>query len=635
MSEVGRRIDEETARLAGSVLRQQRDDGSFRFCFENGTGIDAYMIILMRTLKLGSEELIRRLHDRIAAAQQPDGGWRLYADEEGGNLSASVEAYYAMLCSGFSKPSDEALARAKRYIMSKGGLKGARSILTRAILAATGQSSWPLSVCSIPLEVVLLPVFSPIHIFDFSGYSRVHLIPMLIMAHRRFSVRLPDAPDLKDLLGEKDGDRDDQEQIPPQHLALLHAIHSGLSIPGVDGSSRTVSRMAEKRAEQFLLERLERDGTLYSYASSTILLVFSLLALGYDREHPVIIRAMEGLAAMRCQAADGTTTIQNSPSTVWDTALLAYILEEAGIPDGPAAVGKAVPYLLARQHQQAADWSVHNPGTPAGGWGFSESNTLNPDVDDTTAALRAISSRSRTDPACREASDRGLNWLLSMQNTDGGWPSFEKNTDKTMLTWLAIEGAKAAATDPSEADLTGRTLEYLGNFCGFDTRHEFIRRGCKWLFRKQEADGSWYGRWGVCYIYGTWAALTGLRAAGISACHEAVHNGMQWLLRAQNTDGGWGESCSSDQLQRYVPLGESTPSQTAWALDALIAIEPRPTAAIDRGIRRLTAFTQEEHAPASCYPTGAGLPGYFYSHYHSYRFIWPLLALSHYKKKYS
>jgi len=226
-----------------------------------------------------------------------------------------------------------------------------------------------------------------------------------------------------------------------------------------------------------------------------------------------------------------------------------------------------------------------------------------------------------------------LNWVLSMQNNDGGWPAFEKNSNKEMLTWLAIDGAKSAAIDPSEADLTGRALEYLGNFAGLDSRYEIIKRGSNWLISRQKKDGSWYGRWGICYIYGTWAALTGLKAAGLSSNHDAIQRGANWLQSIQNFDGGWGESCKSDQLLHYEPLGESTPSQTAWALDALIAIHPQPTAAINKGIYRLTASLQENKW-TTLYPTGAGLPGSIYIHYHSYRYIWPLLTLSHYRKKY-
>jgi len=626
MGHLLRETNEAIGNLTTALIQRQQQDGSWRFCFENGTIIDAHTIILLRTLDIRDETLIRQLHARLLAAQQPEGCWKLYPDEEG-NFSASIEAYYALLYSGYSQKTDEPLARARRWIQAKSGHQQVTNILTRSMLAATGQCKWPNALTSIPLEFILLPASSPVHLFDFSGYSRVHLVPMLIMADRNFSIKTADTPDLDDLnIHRPDAD----ESYSRAFKALLDYVQSGLN--KLIGAPHSLHEAATKKAEQFMKQRIESDGTLYSYASCTLLMVFSFLALGYDKRHPLILNAVKGLTAMRCSSGS-TATIQNSPSNVWDTALLAYALQEAGVAGNHASIRKAADYLLVNQHRKLGDWTFHNPNPVAGGWGFSETNTIYPDVDDTTAALRAIKSLSRASPSSREAWNRGLNWVLSMQNKDGGWPAFEKDINKTMLTWIAIDGAKSAAIDPSEADLTGRTLELLGNFAGFNTRHAFIRRGADWLIGHQEKDGCWYGRWGICYIYGTWAALTGLEAVGLQTDHDALQKGARWLLSIQNSDGGWGESCRSDRLMRYVPLGESTPSQTAWALDALIAVHSLPTAEMDKGVYRLIA-SLHENGPITDYPTGAGLPGHFYVHYHSYRYIFPLLALVHYRNKY-
>jgi len=613
--------------LAKTVVDSQQNDGTWRYCFNNATIIDAYVIILFRTLYVQNEELIKQLHDRILAEQQPDGGWRLYPDEDGGNLSASIDAYYALLYSGYSTETDEQLQRAKRYILSKGGIGKVSSALSKGVLAATGQIKWPASITSIPLEVLLFPDSFPISFFDFSGYARVHLAPMLIMADRRFSIKTEQTPDLSELQAHREQSEDIAEQPYEETLG-----HIQMSLSRLIGSPRHIHEVATVKAEQFMLQRIESDGTLYTYASSTILMIFSLLALGYDREHPVIAKAVSGIEAMRCSSG-GSITIQNSPSTVWDTALMANALLESGTPVSEPVIQRAAQYLLNKQQTKYGDWSIHNPGTQPGGWGFSETNTLYPDLDDTTASLRVLQRLYDTDPAYSDAYNRGLQWVVSMQNKDGGWPAFEKDTNKKMLTWLVLEGAKSAAIDPSEADLTGRTLEYLGEFAELDNRHSFVKRGTSWLIRNQEKNGSWYGRWGICYIYGTWAALTGLTAAGFPFSHEAVRKGAHWLLSIQNDDGGWGESCSSDKLKRYVPLGASTPSQTAWAIDALVAVHPKPTAEINKGVTRLIELLSEDDW-ASVYPTGAGLPGAFYIHYESYRYIWPLLALGHYYKKY-
>jgi sporulenol synthase len=626
-------VNRELLRLTEELLNRQANDGSWRFCFENGTAPDCYMIIVLRTLRIADENTIRLLHDRILAEQHENGSWKLFHDEEDGNLSATVEAYYALLYSGCSRKTDEPLRKAKRFILSKGGIRNADSLLTNAMLAATGQLPWPESL-KIPLEFMLLPPSAPVSLFEFSGYARVHLVPILIMSDRQFRLRTDASPDLSELAADSPvGTASPSSQrLPfPGISSLLDNITTGIAkLAGLPGQ---LHKLAVKRAERFLLERIEPDGTLYSYASSTFLMIFALLAIGYDRQHPVIIRAVRGLTAMLC-SLPGKTVMQNSPSAVWDTALLTHALQEAGLAAESPAIRNAAGYLIGKQQRKSGDWSLHNPNSVPGGWGFSDSNTINPDVDDTTAALRAIKRFSRIEPAFREAWNRGLNWILSMQNDDGGWPAFEKNTDNSLLTMLPIEGADAAATDPSTADLTGRTLEYLGNSAGIGITRAFIRRGAVWLLDHQQQDGSWYGRWGICYIYGTWSAVTGLAAAGLEADHPAMRSAVRWLLDIQHPDGGWGESCRSDQVKRYVPFGRTVLSQTAWALDALIAVHPQPSPQMDKGIHRLAAALHDEDGPTAAYPTGAGLPGNFYGHYHSYRYIWPLLTLAHYKRKY-
>lgn len=616
------------ANLVHNLLQQQEVDGSYRFCFENGTIIDSYMIILLKSLNWNNELIIQQLHSRIVAAQHQDGYWSLYRDEENGNLSATIDAYYALLYSGYSNRADEAIQNAKRYIIAQGGLKASNGLLSNANLAATGQINWPTYIKSIPLEIILLPKTLPINLFQFSGYSRVHLLPMLIMAHQNFSIKTDDTPNLDEF---NDSRISTNERYPIEWLQMLEMIELGQH--SLIGSARSLQEIATEKAEQFILDRIEADGTLYSYASSTILMILSLLALGYDKQHPTIIKAVNGLLNMRCNLNIGMTTIQNSPSTVWDTSLITYALQEAGMEEDHPSIHKAGQYLLLHQQHKKADWSIHNPNATPGGWGFSESNTLNPDVDDTTAALRALESLGLQEASYLESIKLGLDWVLSMQNNDGGWPAFEKNTNNKMLTWLALDGAKSAAIDPSEADLTGRTLEYLGNFSRLNYENSSVKKGANWLLAHQEQDGSWYGRWGVCYIYGTWSAITGLMAIGISPHHKAINKSVQWLLSIQNSDGGWGESCSSDIVRRYIPLNESTPSQTAWALDALIAVHEQPTSEMKKGIDKLIALLYETNW-STTYPTGSGLPGNFYNQYHSYRYIWPLVTMAHYKKKY-
>jgi sporulenol synthase len=621
-------VEWEINRLITLLKQEQFQDGSWRYCFESGIMTDAYMIILLRTLKLNDEDLIGKLSERILCRQEKNGTWKLYYDEEDGNLSATIEAYYALLYSGIRREMDENMQAAKAYILSKGGIHKA-GLLTKVMLALTGQYPWPNFF--VPVTMILLPQTFPVNFFDFVGYARVHMAPILVAADRKFFVKTRLTPDLSGLFTIRTSRIGfDQQDLDIHFHSFLLSLKDG--IKNLPYLPQRVHDFALQRSEQFMRERIEPDGTLYSYFSATFLMIFALLARGYSLRDPVIIQAVKGLKRLTF-SSNFMTHVQNSTSTVWDTALLSYSLQEAGLSSENPTIQKAAHYLLSRQHMKYGDWKIHNPSASPGGWGFSDINTMNPDVDDTTVSLRALRAITQKNPGYHQAWQRGLRWVLSMQNADGGWPAFEKNTNKELLRILPIEGADSVSTDPSTADLTGRTLEFLGYHAGFTLREHQIRRALQWLIKNQESDGSWYGRWGISYIYGTWAALTGMSAVGVPANHAAIQKAVQWILSIQNQDGGWGESCKSDMFKNYVPLGSSTPSQTAWMVDALITVFTKPTPAIEQGVRYLIK-SGNVHDWKVSYPTGAGLPGGFYIHYHSYRYIWPLLTLSHYKKKY-
>jgi sporulenol synthase len=358
-------------------------------------------------------------------------------------------------------------------------------------------------------------------------------------------------------------------------------------------------------------------------------MIFALLSLGYKKTDSIIAKAINGIKSMKCEI-NGLPHMQYTTANLWNTSLVGYALQSAGIGAEDQMVGNANRYLLERQHHKFGDWVIHNSDSLPGGWGFSDVNTMNPDVDDTTASLRSL---SRIVPPERSAWERGISWLLTMQNDDGGWAAFEKNTDTKLFEFLPIEKGEFLLTDPSCADITGRTLEFFGNYTNLSRDHNAINKGIKWLLKNQEKDGSWYGRWGICYLYGTWAAITGLLAVGIPAYHPAIQKAVIWLRGIQNEDGGWGESCKSDSKKTYVRLHTSTLTHTSWALDALISASEKPTAKIRKGITYLLESLEKEDWTTD-YPKGQGIAGSFYIHYHSYRYIFPLLALSHYENKF-
>ncbi|WP_176541141.1 MULTISPECIES: squalene--hopene cyclase [unclassified Bacillus (in: firmicutes)] len=605
------------------LRKDQSPNGSWDYPFETGISTDAYMIILLRSLELHDEELIHGLSKRILSKQEKNGAWKLFYDEGEGNLTATVEAYYALLYSGNYPKNDKRLLAAKRFILANGGIAQV-SMFTKVMLAITGQYTWP-SYSPLPIELILLPLHFPVNFYSFSVFGRANLTPIMILADKQFTIKTDKSPDLSDLHlnreAESHWDRSDN------YRSLFSFIKDG--VESLLGLPKQLHQLAIERAKKYMLDHLEPDGTFYSYYSSTFLMIFALLSLGYKKTDSVITKAVDGIKSMKCEI-DGFPHMQYTTANVWNTSLISFCLQAAGVsPDNPMVI-QANQYLLEKQHRKFGDWVIHNPKTMPGGWGFSNINTILPDVDDTTASLRSI---YRMTPPETQSWDRAVTWVLSMQNDDGGWPAFEKNTNSKLLQFLPIEKGEFIIADPSCADLTGRTLEFFGQYTNLSRDHTAIKQGIHWLLRNQERDGSWYGRWGICYLYGTWAAITGLLAVGFSVRHTSIEKAVQWILDKQNKDGGWGESCHSDSKKTYVPLPASTLTHTAWALDALISVSDKPTTAIKRGITYLLN-NLEKIDWTTDYPKGQGMAGAFYIHYHSYRYIFPLMALAHYHKKF-
>lgn len=609
--------------LIDTLKRDQSESGSWEYPFETGISTDCYMIILLRTLEIDDENLIQELTKRILSKQEENGAWKLFYDQGEGNVTATVEAYYALLYSGYLEKTDKRLRIARRYILANGGANKAH-LFTKIMLAITGQYKWPAFF--IPIEFMLFPVSFPINFYQLSVFGRANLLPIMILADHKFSMKTKNSPDLSELfLREEGGNEEEMEQWRSFTSLITDGIKQLVGLPS------QLKKKAKMKAKQYMLSHIEKDGTFYNYFSSTFLMIFALHALQDDSLKPLIQRAVKGLKSMRT-IVKGHSHMQYTTASVWNTSLISYALQEAGVTPEDKVIDRANQYLLKKQHHLYGDWVIHNPNAFPGGWGFSHINTINPDVDDTTASLRAIARSVTTNTHDRQAWERGILWVLSMQNDDGGWPAFEKNTNRSFFKMLPIEKAEFILTDPPSPDLTGRTLQFLGEYTHLTYTHSIVQAGIQSLERNQEMDGSWYGRWGICYLYGTWAAITGLIAVGVSPANSAVANGLLWIKKVQNEDGGWGESCKSDSENKFVPL-TSTLTHTAWAVDALIAANERPSKEIKKGITYLLNHLKRDDWTTD-YPKGQGMAGDFYIHYHSYRYIYPLLALAHYKQKY-
>lgn len=618
MNRIRARIDEMTADL----LRQQSRDGAWRMCFDSGTATDSYLIILLRLLEWPDVHLIRMLAARIASMQQPNGAWKVYPDETEGNLEATAEAYYALLSAGFYHAADPRMVRAKQFILKQGGLAEAKNLLTQVIFAATGQAEWP-RLLRIPLEAFFSDLGIGLDLFSLSGHARVHLVPTLIMANKQFARRTASMPLLSDLFaGPSRAFTNDTTWI-----SALNGFIASLPLTSLLPAS---SPTALERAEAFMFERIEPNGTLLTFSTATILMILSLLALDYSPQSPAVNQLLSGTISLICV---DQPHLQVASSEVWDTAMLSYALREAGLTPNHNALERAGRYLLERQQIRFGDWARRLPDTPAGGWGFSDVNTLYPDVDDSVAALRAIRPYATEENGFYANWQRGLNWVLAMRNDDGGWPAFEREGMQLPASFFTFEGSADISTDPSTVDLASRVLGFLGNELDMTIGNQWLDDSVQWVLSQQTRDGSWYGRWGISFIHGTGAAIQGMTAVGMPNDHPAIKKGIKWLLDIQNEDGGWGESCHSDKAKHYVPLHASTPSQTAWALDALTAANAKPTAAIERGVEALLQ-TLERRDWTYFYPTGAAQPGSMYVFYPSNNYIWPLLTLSTILKKY-
>lgn len=615
-------VEKEQHRRIKKLVEHQQRDGSFRFRFQGSLMTDAFYIITIRALNIETEEEnIRLLTKTLRTTQEKEGYWKAYRDEPNGHLSATIIAYTALLYSGHYTKDNKQMKKARSFIIKNGGLAKAHFMI-KWMLSVNGLYPWSHMIY-IPMTFLLMPTFQPINFYQFSAYARIHFIPMLIASNKKFTLQ-PKAK-LDDLFVRDMALYPSYEYLENERSPLTFLWKE---MKRIGKFPAYLHHLGFQYGEKYMLDRLEEDGTLYSYASATFFMIYALLALGYKKDSPVINKAVSGLSSLIDKRGE-LSHLENSTSTVWDTGLISYTLQQAGMSSESIPIKKATKYLLTKQHTKKGDWQVHNPRAEPGGWGFSDINTNNPDNDDTSAVLRALTAATAKNPTVHQAWLKGTNYLLSMQNRDGGWGAFEKNTDWEILKLVPIENAKDAAVDPSTADLTGRVLEYLGNFAHLRYTHPHIKLAVDWLSDNQEKNGSWYGRWGVCYIYGTWAAITGLTAVGMSLNHPTIKKAVTWLKRIQHSNGGWGESCQSCEKLTYVPLPFSTESQTAWAVDALIAAGEGASSEVKRGIQYLLEKKGENHAIT--YPTGIGLPTQFYIYYHSYNHIFPLLALSHYR----
>lgn len=623
------------------LLNRQHPDGYWVGELEADTTLESYYIMFLTMLGKKDDPRIPKLAATLLDEQLPSGGWNIY---HGGpaEISNSVLTYTALKIAGI--PTDDpAMVRARKVIREMGGPIKANTY-TKFHLAFFGQYDWKY-VPAVPPEIVMIPKISPFHIYDMSSWSRAIFIPLSVIYALKPHCPLPPERGVDELYPE--GGREKANLNLPRDPKLLSwrnfflltdkALKVAEKFP--IGPAR---RAALKRAEKWMLNRFDKSGGLGAILPAMMNSVIALRCLGYEDDHPAMREGIKELEAFEIEE-NGMLRIQPCVSPVWDTALSLVALGNSGLPPEHAALRKAAAWLLTRQSRRPGDWQVRCPAPP-GGWYFEFRNEFYPDVDDTAMVLMALG-RAFAPPAENEAvsaappgkskaqleaEERGLNWMLAMQNEDGGWASFDRNNDKEFLTKIPFADHNAMI-DPSTADITARVLEALAEQKGFGLNHPAVKKALAFLKKHQEADGSWFGRWGVNYLYGTWQVLRGLSKIGEDMTKGYVRKAVEWLKSVQHEDGGWGERADSYDDPSRKGKGPSTASQTAWAIMGLLAAGQGHSAAVRRGIRYLLGTRGDDGTWDEEEFTGTGFPRVFYLRYHLYRHYFPLTALSQYE----
>jgi squalene-hopene/tetraprenyl-beta-curcumene cyclase len=574
----------------------------------------------------------RKAVNHIFSMQLPDGGWNIYYGGPA-EVNATIKAYLALKLAGVSV-TDPRMLKAREVALNLGGVPRMNTF-SKLYLALLGLVGWN-HVPTIPSEVILIGKWFHVNFWEMSNWSRAMIVPLAIINHFRPS-RPQNCPvTLDELYPAGKGELD--EALRPRYfdfslrngflwLDRLHKLAESVSRAGF----HPFRKFALKRAEQWMLERFEGSNGLAAIFPAMLNSLIALKALGYPNTHPQVVRAARELKNL--EHDDGQAVrIEPCFSPVWDTAIVAICLRESGIPAEHPAMKKSVDWLIGKEIRFRGDWQYKNGvHVEPSGWVFEYENKWNPDVDDTAMVLLALRLVPTDDPKRRdECLQRGLNWMMTFQCRDGGWAAFDKDCTKGVLEKVPFADHNAML-DPECADITARILELLG-LEGYPVTHPQVIKALQYIRGQQEADGSWYGRWGVNYIYGTWQVLRGLRALNFNMNQRWLLRARDWLESVQHADGGWGERCNTYDDPVFKGQGPSTASQTAWAVMGLCAFDDPSLPSLKRGIEYLCRTQNADGSWTEHEITGTGFPKVFYLKYDMYRNSWPLLALATYRK---
>ena len=586
--------------------------------------LNAEYILLLEFLGVSRPEKVRKLARHILNCQLPDGSWNICHGGPG-NLSATIESYFALKLAGH-RPEDPPLARAKDFILEQGGIMKSR-VLTKIYLAYFGQFDWK-GIPHMPIELIFMPKGAYFNIYEFACWARAYTVPLLVINALRPSQQIPPEAKLDELyvLPREEEDYSLDKDVPPISWKNLFAQADKI-LKVLEKNPIKLSRGAAlRRAERWIIEHQDESGDWGGIFPAIANSLMALRSLGYPLDDPIIMKGLDALDRFQIEEGD-VIRQQPSVSPVWDTGWALLALGDNGQEASRRAREVGARFLAASQIRRPGDWSVKDPDLEPGGWAFQFYNDFYPDIDDSAVVLMALADPAfLSEPESRETFLRGLRWVLGMQNDDGGWGAFEKNVDNPIYDHLLYNDCRNML-DPSTPDVTARALELMGRI-GFEVDHPSVSKAIAYLEGVQEPDGSWFGRWGVNYIYGTWSVLSALRAIGIDSESPMVRRGVGFLISRQNEDGGWGESCLSYEDRSQAGRGASTASQTAWALLGLTAGGYEKDPRVRKGFDYLIRDQREDGSWNESEWTGTGFPGAFYLRYHYYCLYFPLLALT-------
>jgi squalene-hopene/tetraprenyl-beta-curcumene cyclase len=630
------KLDDIKARVAAAIdasrkylfSLQHSEEGYW--CGELGadTTLESDYILLHRLLGTENPERTQKCANEILSHQNPDGGWPIF---NGGpsSISASVKAYFALKMAGYS-PEHSALSKARERILAMGGVTEVNTF-TKIYLCFLGQYDYD-AVPAIPPEITLFPNWFWFNIYEISSWSRAILVPLSIAYAKKPFKKIPDEQGIQELFvaGRNKSNlrlKWDKKLVSWRNFFLLldRLVHFFEKV-----HIRPLRSQALKTAEKWMLERLEMSDGLGAIYPGIMNSIIALRCLGYSLDDPQVIRAMDEFERLGIEE-ETTFRMQPCMSPVWDTAYAIFALAESGVAATDPRLVQPSEWMLKKQVTRKGDWCVKNPNAEPAGWYFEFNNEFYPDVDDTAMVMLALAKVNTSNESYQDKSaQRALDWVLSMQCKNGGWASFDKDNDRMVFQYVPFADHNAML-DPATVDITGRVLECLAMY-GYSMKDASVRRGVEFIKRQQEPDGSWFGRWGVNYIYGTMQVLRGLEAIGMDHHEPCIQQAVEWLRMMQNPDGGWGETCGSYDDSTTKGVGPSTASQTAWAVMGLLAGNDTRSDSLQRGIAYLLKTQRRDGSWDEAWYTGTGFPRVFYLMYYMYRQYFPLIALTAYVK---